>query len=162
METNSVDESRKGIFIQELYRRIESYVDEVEKARNQLTRFSGLLHSCIGLWESETGQELPEELLNRAGIARAVRVAVPTVALENLSVPEAVFEMMKRIDGALHLNAIVERLFSKGYSLNVKDPKTRVRTALIRGMKRDLYERVGPNTFRINPAVRNKRYQEVY
>lgn len=163
MEKDAANQTPKDIFIRELNQRIELYVAKVEKARNELTQFSGLLHSCIALWENETGNQLPEDWLRRAGMARAIPVpAVAPVLLQNLGVPEAVFELMKGIDGALHLNAIVERLLSRGYKPNVKDLKARVRAALIRGIRRGIYERVSPNTFRINASVRSKRYQDVY
>jgi len=158
----STNDTTKDAFTQELYRRIESYVVEVERARNDLSYFLGLFHSCRTLWENETGKELPEELKSRAGISRVISVPPPPMGrLQNVSVPEAVFEIMKRIGGPLHLDAIVNRLFSEGFRPNVKDPKAQVRIALIRGTKRGIYKRVAGNTFIIDPSVRGKRYQDV-
>jgi len=162
MENLSANDTIKEVFTQELYNRIEEYVVKVEAARNELNHFSGLLHSCMRLWENETGKELPEELKSRAGMPRFS--GVPSISksrLESMSVPEAVFEIMKSIGSPLHLNDIVNRLLSGGFRPNVKDPKGQIRIALIRGTKRGIYKRVAGNTFIIDPSVRNKRYQDV-
>jgi len=171
MEQDSSREAAKNTFIQELYERIESYIAIIEKARNDLVHFSELLRSCIRLYEEESGQKLPEEMLQRAGITVGmtrtgiiplqIRPMAAVTGSHVYSIPEAVFEVMKTVDGALSLNDIFERVLSRGYGSGVKNPKEQVRIALIRGVKRGLYERVAPNTFRVNPSIRSKRYQEV-
>ena len=155
-------------FTEELYRRLEKYAAECEEARSKLSRNFGLFQSIVRLWEDETGKQVPDELLRRAGMGRPVMVSpvpVPTtrpLTLENLSVPEAVFELMKEIDKASHSKAIIEKLVSRGYNPKVKDLKARVRTALTRGTSRNIYKRVAPNTFQFNADYHTKRYQEVY
>jgi len=164
MKGNSTNEATKDMIVREAYSRIRLLLDRYAKAREELTHVSGLLHSWIAIYEDESGEQFPEEMLQQAGmsIARPVRPApAPMVVPRVPSVPEAVFEVVRKADEPLHVNTIVERVFSKGYKPDVKKPKEQARKALIRGVKRGIYERTDPNTFKINPSVRNKQYQEL-
>ena len=165
MKEDSGSEVSKDMLVREAYGRIQALVDRAEKARQELNHVSRLLHSWKTIYEDLSGEELPEEMLQRAGIAipRPVPTPppIPRATVRLPSVPEVVFEVMRRADEPLHLNTIVERVFSKGYGPNVKKPKEQTRKALIRGVKRDIYERTDPNTFKVNPSVRNKQYQEL-
>lgn len=164
MQEKPTNEVKKDMLIGEAYGRIRELLSKYEKAREEMSYVSRLLHSWIAIYEDESGKEFPEEMLQQAGIgmARPVRPAPAPVVIPRLpSIPEAVFEVVRKADEPLHLNAIVEKVFSKGYNPDVKKPKERVRIALIRGVKRGIYERTDPNTFKVNPPVRNKQYQEL-
>lgn len=164
MQKDTTNESTKNMIINEAFDRIRLMLDRYAKAQQEMNYVSRLLHSWIAVYEDESGKQFPEEMLQQAGIgvARPVRPAPASIVIPRvLSIPEAVFEMMRSTSEPLHLNTIFERVFSKGYNPNVKKPKERVRTALLRGMKRGIYERTAPNTFKINPSVRNKQYQEL-
>ena len=164
MQENPTKETTKDILVREAFSRIRLLLDRHAKAREELSHVSRLLHSWIAIYEDESGKQFPEEMLQQAGISipRPVAPAPAPVLIARMpSVPEAVFEVMRSVDEALHLNTIFKRVFSKGYNPNVKKPKERVRTALLRGMQRGIYERTDPNTFKINPSVRNRQYQEL-
>jgi len=164
MTQETTNEAPKDMLTKEAYARIQSLLSRYEKAREELNYVSRLLHSWIAVYEDESGEKFPEEILQQAGIAiaRPVRPAPAPVLMARIpSVPEAVFEVMRTVDVPLHLNTVVERVFSRGYNPDVKKPKERVRTALIRGVQRGIYQRTDPNTFKIDPSVRNKRYQEL-
>lgn len=164
MKEDSGNEATKDMIVREAYSRIRLLLDRYAKAREELSHVSGLLHSWITVYEDESGEQFPEEMLQQAGmsIARPVRPTPASVVIPRVpSIPEAVFEVMRRADESLHLNSIIERVFSKGYRPDVKKPKEQARKALIRGVKRGIYERTDPNTFKVNPSIRNKQYQEL-
>jgi len=165
MKEDSENEVRKDMLVREAYARIQALVDRAEKAREELNYVSRLLHSWKTIYEDLSGEELPEEMLQPAGIVIARPVPapapIPRPMVRLASVPEAVFEVVRRADEPLHLNTIVERVFSKGHGPDVRKPREQTRKALNRGVKRGIYERTDPNTFKVNPSVRNKQYQEL-
>jgi hypothetical protein len=61
-------EEREDPFIQEVYRKIESFVAQLDSARREVSRLRALLESAITIWEDETGQKIPEELRSRVDI----------------------------------------------------------------------------------------------
>lgn len=65
------------------------------------------------------------------------------------SIPMAVTAVLVEEDRAMHADEILRELRRRGRAVNVADPKASVVTALVRGMKRGKFERVGPNTYRI-------------
>lgn len=164
MKEKKADEATKGMLVGEARKRIQSLLTRYRNAQQELRDVSRLLHSWIAIYEDESGKQFPEEILSEAGVPlmRPVRLATTPVSIGRVpSVPEVVFEVMRGADEPLHLNTIAEKVLSKGYDLGVKKPKERIRIALIRGVTRGIYERTVPNTFKINPTVRNKRYQEL-
>ena len=141
----------KDALIKEAYQRIQLLTDRVKKARDDENYNLVLLQSWITIYEDLAGKKLPKNVDARASRALSRRA----------SVPEAVFELMRSIDSPLHLNIIVERLFSEGFRTTVKKPKEQIRIALIRGAKRGIYKRVAGNTFIVDPSVRKKSYREL-
>lgn len=65
------------------------------------------------------------------------------------SIPMAVTAVLAEEDRAMHANEILHELRRRGTALSVADPKASVVTALVRGMKRGTFKRVGPNIYRI-------------
>lgn len=161
MEDKSVSGATKDIVVREAYSRIRLLLERYVKAHEELNYVSRLLHSWIAIYEDESGKQFPEAMLQQAGIGIARPVPAPMAIARMPSIPEAVFEVMRSVDGPLYLKTIIERVFSRGYNPDVKKPKERVRIALIRGVKRGIYQRTDPNTFKIDPSVRNKRYEEL-
>jgi len=164
MEEKPTNEATKDIVVREAFSRIRLLLERHAKAREELSYVSRLLHSWIAIYEDESGKQFPEEMLQQAGIGipRPVAPAPTPVLMARVpSIPEVVFEVMRSADEPLHLNTVVGKVFSKGYNPDVKKPKERVRTALIRGVKRGIYQRTDPNTFKINLSVRSKQYQEL-
>lgn len=165
MKEDSENKVSKDMLVRAAYRRIQALVDRAERAREEMNYVFPLLQHWIAAYKDLSGEELPEEMLQRAGIAIPRPVPAPAPIPQAMvrlpSVPEAVFEVMRRADEPLYLDTIVERVFSKGYGPDVKKPKAQARKSLNRGVKRGIYERTGPNTFKVNPSIRNKRYQEL-
>lgn len=78
-----------------------------------------------------------------------IETEIPEMEIpEQPTVAGAITALLVERSRAMHANEIVEELQKRGMRLSPKDPKASVVTALVRGARKGIFERVGPNRYR--------------
>lgn len=148
------DRDRSDVW-RELERRAEAVRERLaedrahlEDMRHRVQLEEQLLQAMELLIQTERG--VPAQARGSLSAQVAERARRPTIA-------EAVTSVLLEHGGPLHADEIMEQLQSRGIEMSDKDPKATVVTALVRGTKKGLFVRTGPNTFRLaRPAERGE------
>lgn len=79
-----------------------------------------------------------------------IEIEVPDMEIpKQPTVAGAITALLVERNRALHADEIVEELLKRGMRLSPKDPKASVVTALVRGARKGIFEKVGPNRYEV-------------
>lgn len=128
-------------------RQREQFDEEIRTAEALIEAYDVVLRAqhrpVISTEQARLGAGLTEVFAETSG---DVEMEMP----EQPTVPNAILNLLIQRSRAMHADEIVAELQERGMRLSAKDPKASVVTALVRGAKKGIFEKVGPNKYREN------------
>ncbi|MCH8010077.1 MAG: hypothetical protein IIC91_14580 [Chloroflexi bacterium] len=116
---------------------------EFVAVKKQINHVQDLLEHVDALLRNELGTTY---------LANELEMVVPSPEWAQLSVPKAVQRLLREAERPMHADDIKDALESRGMKFSRKDPKANIVTALVRGMRRGIFARTAPNTYRLIEA----------
>ena len=131
-------------YLQDKIRAYEARISELKAQRDALEvvmrETQTLLNSAQVL--------LKDELVSAREVAGADPSSFPLAArLANLSLTEAIFEIVNSSPGPIHADQVLKKLRDADKALQGRRPKGSVVSILHRGVNHGMYDKVGPNLF---------------
>lgn len=130
-----------------LRKKIRFYEDKISEFQAQRDALEAAISETQALLNS--AQVLLKDELQAARKASGVEISqLPLAArLANLNLTEAIFEIVNSSSGPIHADQVLKKLREAGKAPQSKTPKNSVVSLLLRGVKRGMYDKVGPNLF---------------
>ena len=131
-------------YLQDKIRAYEARISELKAQRDALEvvmrETQTLLNSAQVL--------LKDELVSAREVAGADPSSFPLAArLANLSLTEAIFEIVNSSPGPIHADQVLKKLRDADKAPQGRRPKGSVVSILHRGVNQGMYDKVGPNLF---------------
>jgi hypothetical protein len=131
-------------YLQEKIRSYEARISELKAQRDALEaamrETQALLNSAQVLLKDELASARKGAGADPSSFPLAVRLA-------NLSLTEAIFEIVNSSPGPIHADQVLKTLRDAGRAPHGKRPKGSVVSILHRGVSQGMYDKVGPNLF---------------
>ena len=135
-------------FIEEIWYEIETYEQEIVELRERQLELEGQIREKQRL--KTQAEELYRDALRRSGMenerTRRYKFLSKTLA-------EAIYETMRE-NAEMHAEDVLNKIKEGGAVIRAQRPILTVTSILSRN--KDIYERVGPNTYRLKEAVGSK------
>lgn len=141
-----------------LHQRITELIEQQKATERQINAYKQLVRHYHAVYEAEHGLgmegQLTPEVIEKLERIIAEEEPVKETAQkrkQHKSTPDAVLEILSERTDALHASEITKAIAEKYPTIadRAGDAERRVVVALVRGVQRGLYERVGRNIYKL-------------
>jgi hypothetical protein len=130
-----------------LRKKIHEYEQKITESQARRDSLDAAIHETQSLLNSARAL-LDDELRARQTTSTAETLGLPTLSrLANLSLTEAILEIVQASPGPIHADNVLRQLVQAGIRPKSKAPKNSVVSILLRHVEKGRIRKVGPNLF---------------